>query len=80
MQQNQKGVGKDTRVGRHDASTVQTSAHAMARCLHALQQSLRDDQASLASIFVEQALMKTFDEWRRSEEQVDDVLVIGVRV
>jgi serine phosphatase RsbU (regulator of sigma subunit) len=26
------------------------------------------------------ALMRRFDEWRGSQEQVDDVLVIGVRV
>jgi serine phosphatase RsbU (regulator of sigma subunit) len=27
-----------------------------------------------------EALMRRFDEWRGSQEQVDDVLVIGVRV
>ena len=36
--------------------------------------------ASLPALEMEQALMKSFDEWRGSEEQVDDVLVIGVRV
>lgn len=36
--------------------------------------------APLPALEMEQALMTAFDEWRGSEEQVDDVLVIGVRV
>jgi hypothetical protein len=36
--------------------------------------------APLPAQEMEQALMTSFDEWRGAEEQVDDVLVIGVRV
>lgn len=36
--------------------------------------------APLPALKMEQALMTAFDDWRGEEDQVDDVLVIGVRV
>jgi hypothetical protein len=36
--------------------------------------------ASLPASGMEEALATAFDDWRGSEEQVDDVLVIGVRI